>query len=106
MRDNTERIADMLEAIERVERYAQQGEAAFRADELIQVYILHYLQVLGEAAFKLDQAYRSAHSQVPWQSIVGMRHVLVHDYFDVDLDLVWTVVANELPSLKAELERL
>lgn len=106
MRDNKERILDMLEAIERVERYAQQGEAAFRSDELIQVYILHYLQVLGEAAFKLGQEYRNAHPQIPWQSIIGMRYVLVHDYFDVDLDLVWAVVEKELQPLKAKLQQL
>ena len=106
MRDNRERIMDMLEAIERVEKYAQRGEAAFRSDELIQVYILHHLQVLGEAAFKLAQDYRNQHSHMPWQSIIGMRHVLVHDYFEVDLDLVWAVVANELEPLKQKLQQL
>lgn len=106
MRDNRERIMDMLEAIERVEKYAQKGEAAFRSDELIQVYILHHLQVLGEAAFKLAQDYRNKHSHMPWQSIIGMRHVLVHGYFEVDLDLVWAVVENELEPLKQKLQQL
>ena len=106
MRDNRERILDMLEAIERVEKYARRGEEAFRSEELIQVYILHYLQVLGEAAYKLPSEYRSKHPHIPWPSIVGMRHVLVHDYFDVDLDLVWAVVEKELPTLKLQLQKL
>jgi uncharacterized protein with HEPN domain len=97
---------DMLEAIERVERYAERGEEAFRSDELIQVYILHHLQILGEAAYKLPSEFRSEHSQIPWPSIIGMRHVLVHDYFEVDLDLVWAVVEKELQSLKLQLQQL
>ena len=106
MRDYRERIMDMLEAIERVERYAERGEEAFRSDELIQVYILHHLQILGEAAYKLPSEFRSEHSQIPWPSIIGMRHVLVHDYFEVDLDLVWAVVEKELQSLKLQLQQL
>lgn len=106
MRDSSERIMDMLEAIERVERYAARGEEAFRSDELIQVYILHHLQILGEAAYKLPPEFRSQHSQIPWPSIVGMRHVLVHDYFEVDLDLVWAVVEKELQPLKDRLKQL
>jgi len=106
VRDDRERILDMLEAIERVEKYAQRGEGAFRSDELIQVYILYYLQVLGEAAFKLASDYRSKHPHIPWSSIVGMRHVLVHSYFAVDLDLVWAVVEKELPTLKLKLQKL
>ena len=97
---------DMLEAIERVERYADRGEEAFRSDELIQVYILHHLQILGEAAYKLPSEFRSKHYQIPWPSIIGMRHVLVHDYFEVDLDLVWGVVEKELQPLKLKLQQL
>jgi uncharacterized protein with HEPN domain len=67
---------DMLEAIERVERYAERGEEVFRFDELIKMYILHHLQILGEAAYKLPSEFRSEHSQIPWPSIIGMRPCL------------------------------
>ncbi len=89
-----------------MEKYAERGEDAFRSDELIQVYILHDLQIIGGAAYKLPSEFRSEHSQIPWQSVIGMRNVLVHDYFEVDLDLVWAVVEKELQPLKLKLQQL
>jgi len=70
------------------------------------VYVVHNLQILGEAAYKLPLEYKEANPDIPWHSLVGMRHILVHDYFHVDLDIVWAVVTNELPSLKAQVQRL
>ena len=106
MRDPKERIVDMLEAIHRINKYAVRGRAAFVADELIQTYVVHNLQILGEAACKLSPEYRWHHSEIPWPKIMGMRHILVHDYFQIDLDIVWAVVEKELPKLKEQLEIL
>ncbi len=106
MRDPWERLQDMLEAIHRVEKYASQGRKAFDADELIQTYILHYLQILGEAAYKIPPDFRKKHPVVPWDSIQGMRHILVHDYFQVDLNAVWVVVEKDLPDLKQRLQNI
>ena len=94
----------MLEAIYRIEKYASQGRKAFDTDELIQTYILHHLQILGEAAYKVPSDFRKKHPAVPWDSIQGMRHILVHDYFQVDLEVVWGVVARDLPDLKRKLQ--
>jgi len=106
MRDPAERLRDMLEAIARIDRYAARGRAAFDADELIQTFIVHHLLILCEAAYKLPADFCSAHPTVPWTQIQGMRHILVHDYFRVDLDIVWNVVANDLPGLKGQLETI
>ena len=106
MRDPRERLLDMLEAISRIERYATQGRQAFEADELIQTYIVHHLQILGEAVLKLPQDIRAQHPEVPWAEIRGMRHVLVHDYFLIDLDIVWAVVEKDLPDLKHKIETI
>lgn len=100
MRDDRERLRHILEAIERIEKYAQRGEDAFRRDELVQTWIVHHLQVVGEAARGVSPDFRERHSDVPWKSVVGMRDVLVHDYFGLDVDIVWRVVTNELPDLK------
>jgi uncharacterized protein with HEPN domain len=104
VRDPQERLLDMLEAIYRVEKYASQGREAFDADELIQVYVLHYLQILGEAAYKVPPEFRKKHPDIPWNLIQGMRHILVHDYFQVDLEVVWGVVEKDLPDLKQKLQ--
>jgi uncharacterized protein with HEPN domain len=104
VREEKYRLLDMLEAIERIEKYAVRGRAAFNADELIQNWIVHHLQVIGEAARTLSPTLRELHPQVPWTEIIGMRTILVHRYFDIDLDIVWAVVERDLPPLKSWLQ--
>jgi len=93
----------MLEAISRIEKYAGRGRQAFETDELIQTYLVHYLQVLGEAAFKVPIDFQETHPALPWSRMRGMRHILVHDYFRIDPDVVWTAVEKDLPHLKRAL---
>ena len=100
MRDDRERVRDILEAIERIECYAARGEQAFRREELIQNWVVRHLQIIGEAARALSEPYRENHPEIPWPKIIGMRHILVHDYFAIDLDIVWRVVEEDLPELK------
>lgn len=103
MRDDTERLRDILEAIGRIERYAGAGTAAFEHNELIQNWVIHYLQIIGEASGRLSEELRAQHPEVPWSKIIGMRHILVHDYFDIDLDIVKAVLETDLPVLKPQI---
>jgi uncharacterized protein with HEPN domain len=100
MRDDRERLLDIVEAIERIEKYAAEGKEAFEKDELIQNWVVHHLQVIGEAARSISTEYKDRHAEIPWNQITGMRHVLVHRYFEVDTNLVWSVVESDLPELK------
>jgi uncharacterized protein with HEPN domain len=93
----------MLEAIEHIERYASRGRSQFEQDELIQSWFTRHLQILGEAARLLPDDIRKLAPEVPWSKMIGMRHILVHDYFRTDTDIVWQVVENELPPLKRAL---
>ena len=106
MRSDRERLLDILEAIQRIERYAAGGRAAFEADELLQVWIVYHLQVIGEAVRLLSETTRAQQPDVPWAPIVGMRHILVHEYFGIDRNLVWAVVERDLPALKAAVQAL
>ncbi len=63
--------------------------------------MVRHLQIIGEAASRLSDDARSRQPDMPWRKIIGMRHVLVHGYFDVDLDLVWSVVEHELAALRS-----
>ena len=100
MRDVDERLRDVLEAIERIERRMMGGRQAFESDELLQVWVLHHLQIIGEACRTAPDELRQRQPEVPWARIIGMRHVLVHHYFEIDADLVWSAVETELPALK------
>lgn len=95
---------DIAEAIERIERYASKGREAFEDDELIQNWIIHHLRVIGEAARAISEELKDGHDEMPWQQIVGMRHILVHRYFEVDTDLIWSVVEDDVPVLKQQID--
>lgn len=103
MRDDRERLLDIQEAIERIEKYAVRGREAFEQDELIQTWVLHHLQIIGEAARALSPALTQKHSEVAWSKIVGMRNILVHNYFSSDAGIVWAVIENDLPVLKQQI---
>lgn len=106
MRDDRQRLLHMVEAIKKIEKYAARGRAAFEADELVQTWVLHHLRILGEAVRGLSDGFRSRHVELPFGGIVGMRNVLVHHYFEIDLDLVWSVVETDLPDLKTKVSRI
>lgn len=100
MRDDRTRLQDILEAVERVEKYAARGRAAFEQDELVQTWIIHYILVLGEAAGGLSVDFRKRHPEKVWAEAVGRRNILIHRYFGIEADLVWPVVEDDLPALK------
>jgi uncharacterized protein with HEPN domain len=102
MRDDRGRLQDILDAIKRVERYAKRGRRAFEEDELVHIWMIHHIQIIGEAASKVTPNFRKTHQQVPWPQIIKMRHVLVHDYLGIDLAEVWAVVERDLPTLKKQ----
>ena len=95
-----------MDAIERIEKHAARDPSLIATDELVQVWVLHHLQIIGEAVRGLSSEFRERHPEVPWVDIVGMRNVVVHEYFGVDVGAVRTVVTRDLPELKEEVDRL
>jgi uncharacterized protein with HEPN domain len=106
MRSDRERLLDIEEAIGRIESRAGISRASFDGDELVQTWMVHWLQVIGEAARALSQELQSRHSELPWSEIIGMRTILVHHYFRVDPDAVWQAATVSVPRLKAQVRRI
>ncbi len=104
MRSEQERLLDIQEAIARIEKYAASGRPRFEHDELIQSWIVRHLQIIGEAVRALPTQFRQHYPEIPWTDIIGMRNTLVHDYFGIDTDIVWSVVERDLPTLKRGIE--
>jgi uncharacterized protein with HEPN domain len=104
VRDVRERLRDILEAIAHIQRYTASGRETFEKDELIQSWCVRHLQIIGEATRALPEETRNSIPGIPWSKIIGMRHVLVHNYFGIDTELVWNVVENDLPVLKSTIE--
>lgn len=100
MRDDSERIKDILEAIDRIEKVSDRGRDFFNNDEMAQVWVIHHLQIIGEAVRGISSDYRNANPDIPWSDIIGMRNILIHHYFGIDRDAVWRVIEHNLPVLK------
>jgi len=100
MRDDRERLLDIQEAIVRIERYAELGRDAFEQDELIQNWMISHLQIIGEACRALSEDVRGRYPEVPWRAIMGMRNILVHQYFAIDANAVWVALERDLPNLR------
>ena len=104
MRSDRERLADILEAIDKIDLYFSRGKQAFESDEMFQVWVVRHLQIIGEAANRVSPETVMRFPEIPWGKMIGMRHVLVHGYFEIDLEIVWSVIEKDLPSLKTQIE--
>lgn len=100
MRDDRERLKDILKATGHILAKTGDGLQALGADEMLQVWVLHHLQIIGEAARSLSQEFRQRHPDQVWAEAAGLRNILVHHYFEIDADEVWKVVENDLAPLR------
>jgi uncharacterized protein with HEPN domain len=97
-------VAQMVEAAEAALEFTDGvTKEAFCADRLVGFAVVRAVQLVGQAARNVSQESRVARPDIPWREVIGMRNVVVHDYADVDLDLVWKTVREDLPGL---IERL
>jgi uncharacterized protein with HEPN domain len=94
-----QRLADIIEAIEGIQRYTPVNEAELAQDERTRLALLKLVEIVGEACNQVDKEVQRAHPEVPWRAIIGMRNRVVHSYWDVDVQILWAVVTIEIPQL-------
>ena len=104
MRDTSERLRDIQEAITRITKYTDAGRQSFDQNDLVQTWVVHNLEIIGEASRSIPQEYKDKHPTIEWARISRMRNVLIHIYFGVDMDIVWEVVERDLPILKTQID--
>ncbi len=80
--------------------------AAFLADPTLQRAFVRSLEIIGEAAKHVPEAFRARYPSVPWRAMAGMRDRVIHDYLGVDYEIVWDAVVNKIPTLRQDLERI
>lgn len=99
-RSDKEFLKDIQEAVQRIVQYTRgMGYEKFVEDTKTQDAVVRNLEIIGEAVKNLPVEVRAAYPQVPWKGMAGMRDRLIHDYFGVNLDIVWQIVATELPGV-------
>lgn len=107
MRKDEGYLLDMLNEARKVRiRFEGTTRDVLDSDSLRRDAALWSLTVIGEAATKVSKAYRDRHPEIPWREIIGLRNVLVHNYAEVDLDIVWGVISLSIPRLIPAIEPL
>ncbi|XGV86362.1 MAG: DUF86 domain-containing protein [Limnothrix sp. BL-A-16] len=95
MRDAAQEAITFIQGVQQLD---------FESNRLLVVALVKEIEIIGEAANRISPDCQSRYPEIPWRAIIGMRNRLVHAYFEIDLELVWQVVTQELPSLLPKLE--
>lgn len=105
--EDSVRLRHMLDAARQAVQFAEgRDRADLDRDLMFSLAMVRLLEIIGEASKYLSEEFRQSTPQIPWKQIAGSRDRLIHGYFDVDLDIVWAIVANDLPVLVQELEKV
>lgn len=97
-------VDDIWEAIEKVGRYvAGLSHDNFVTDDKTIDSVVRNLEIIGEAANRLPETFKNQHPEIEWRQIVGLRNRVVHDYFNIDMEIVWEIIKNDLPIFKSKL---
>ncbi len=103
-------LADIVEAAQAIRvflaRLERSSREAFVEDDLTSSAVLQKLSIIGEAAARVSEETREEYPDVPWHQARGMRNLLVHAYFSVDWDMVWTTATESVPALEAQVARI
>jgi len=106
MSDDPSTIVDLVLACRRIRHFvAGVDEAGFRADQEKHWAVVSQLLIIGEAVTRLSKEFRTAHAEIPWRRVAGMRNRLIHEYDKINWTLIWKTVQTQVPALQATLER-
>lgn len=105
-RSQRERLQDILDAINLIRAHPIADEEDFHTDEVKRWFCLKQIEIVGEAAWRVDETIRKAHPHIPWKKIAGTRHRLVHDYFELDWQLLLQIPTKEIPVLYRQITKV
>ena len=99
------RLEHILTAIDCVEEYTKDINEEQLKDDKLRVHATIYnVQIIGEAVYKLTKEFKDQHTETPWAVIEKRRHILVHDYYKINFEVLWDVVTKDIPLLKQQIE--
>jgi len=100
-------LSDMLDAIDRIEQYTKEMTFdEFSKDQKSIDAVVRNLEIIGEVANRLPDDFKEKHSSVEWYKVVGLRNRIIHEYFGIDLQIIWQIVHADLPSLRQTLSQI
>ncbi len=106
-RDYKVYFKDILEAINKIERYTKDVKYEdFKNNDLIQDGVIRNLEIIGEAVKNVPQDIKRNYPEIEWRKIAGLRDILIHAYFGIDIEIIWDIVENKVPELKRIIEKI
>ncbi|MCP4652062.1 MAG: DUF86 domain-containing protein [Candidatus Omnitrophica bacterium] len=100
-------LSDIKKTIAKIEKYTKDlTEAKFAKDEKTQDAVIRNLEIIGEAVKSIPKEVKTKYSQIPWGKIISMRNKIIHEYFGVDLEILWQTVKHDIPELKKEIKKI
>ena len=106
-KNDTIYLLHISDALSKIEQYVQGvDEKKFLKTSLIHDAVIRQLEIVGEAVKNLSTEIRDADSSIPWKDIAGMRDKLIHHYFGVDIQAVWTTATEDVPQLREEIQAI
>ena len=106
-KDDSVFLQHILESIEYIEEFVEnKSKSEFEESVMLQDAVIRRLGVLGEAAKNLSNSIIQKHTEIAWKKIAGTRDKLIHGYFGIDLDIVWSVIKTDLPELKEKIQKI
>lgn len=106
-RDNSELLIDIFESINKIIRYTDKITFdEFSLDEKTIDAVVRNFQIIGEAANRIDKTFRENNKDVEWRRIIGLRHRIVHEYFGINIEVIWRIIRTKLSEFKSQVENL
>jgi uncharacterized protein with HEPN domain len=105
-KDN-ERLLHMLEAIDNIFEFVN-GKSfdVYKNDKILRFAIIKNLEIIGEAAYLLTKDFKNSNDSIEWRDIIGMRHILVHGYYQIKDEIIWATIETELKPLKDHIQKI
>lgn len=100
-------LNDILDSIKKIENYT--GDLSYKdfiENDMIRDAVLRNLEVIGEAAKSIPDEVRDQYPDVPWRRIVGLRNIVIHEYFGVDFENIWKIIKDNIPEVKPYIEQI
>lgn len=102
-----QRLLHILESIEEIEKYtAGENLENFMQNSMMKFASVKQIEIIGEAANHITEETKNKFSEIQWRQITGLRHVLVHEYFGIDSNLIWQIIIEDIPALKMNIQEV
>jgi uncharacterized protein with HEPN domain len=106
-REYRDYLQDVLEATTKARQFVKDVDfKTFRANEEKVFAVIRALEIIGEAAKNIPKSTRGRYTEIPWEDIIGMRNKVIHDYFGIDLEVIWKTLHEDLPPLQAAVAKI